>query len=208
MASLLTHINNTLALVGEQPLLNTVGNLGNLAKREFQSALITVVQETRHSSFLSLTDFAVTAANPLTPAFALPSRCTQVASVYYKDTLNPTYPVLTKLVPRRLEQLTQPGSIGYSIVGSSVHIGQAFVRPFTATLEAYTCPDTSALADGTEVGLPQEVALVVESVAASLLASSYIDDLAAQNTLRQRAQLDVENLRKRAGAMRAPISWR
>lgn len=208
MASLLSHINSTLALIGEQPLLNTTGNLGNLAKREFQSALIATVQETRHSSFLSLADFTVSAVSPLDPAFALPVRTLQVASVYYKDTLDPTYPVLTKLVPRRLEQLTRLSSIGYAVVGNSVHIGQAFVRPFTATLEAYTCQDTTALADAAEVGLPQEVSLVVEAVAAGLLAASYTDDLAAQNTLKQRAQLEVENLRKRAGALRAPISWR
>jgi hypothetical protein len=208
MATLLTHVNNTLAQIGEQPLLSTVGNLGTLVKRELQSALFTLVAETRHSSFLTLTDFTVTAPSPLTPSFALPLQTTQVKSVYYKDTLDPAFPVLTKLLPRELQQLTRLSSIGYAVVGSNVHIGQAFVRPFTATLEAYICPDLSLLADGAAVVLPAEVLNALEVVAASLVAVSYIDDLAAQRTLETRATVEVEQLRKRAGALRAPMSFK
>jgi hypothetical protein len=208
MAQLILHINDVAAQIGEQPLLSSVGNLGTLIKRELQSALFTVVSETRHSSFLSLTDFTVTAASPLLPSFALPARTMQVKSVYYKDTLAPALPVLTKLLPRELQELTRRSSIGYAVVGSNVHIGQAFTRPFTATLQAYICPDISTLTDTDNLVLPDEVLNVVELVAASLVAVSYIDDLAAQRALQTRATAEVEQLRKRAGALRAPISWK
>jgi hypothetical protein len=206
MASVLVHVNNVLAQIGEQPLTSTVGNLGNLVKRELQSALYSVVSQTRHTAFLSTTDFTVSAVSALTPSFALPTRTIQIKTLFYKDTSTPTLPRVVPILPRDLSVVSQPGSLGYAVVGSNVHVGQGFARPFTATLYAYTAPALPPL-DTDLLTLPDEILFALESVAAAAVASSYIDDLAQQRSLQTRAEQEVLQLRARAGSMRAPISW-
>jgi hypothetical protein len=206
MATLLEHVNNVLAQVGEQPLTSTVGNLGSLVKRELQVAVYAVVSQTRHSSFLGLTNFTVTAASALTASFIIPTRMTQVKAVFYRDVTTPTLPRLVKLLPRELAEVTQPNSIGYAIVGVNAHIGQKFKRPFEVTISGYVAP-LIPTNDGDAWLLPNDVLYVVEAVAAAQVASSYIDDLNAQRALQVRAEEEVSQLRIRSGAMRAPISW-
>lgn len=205
MATLLTHVNNTLALIGEQPLSSTVGNLGTLTKRCLQSALYTLVAETRHTGFLSQTQFTVSNADFTVAAFTLPSLCIQLKNIYWRSVYSTPYQII-KLLPSTYDKLDN--NWAYAIIGNQVFIGYKLTRPFTAILEAYTAPSIDGVADSFAVIVPQETEIALEAVAAGLLASSYIDDLATQASLQRRAQSEVEQLRKRAGSMRAPISWR
>ena len=205
MSTLLTHVNNTLALIGEQPLINTTGNLGDLTKRSLQSALYKVVAETRHTSFLSQQVFSVTNADYTVPAFVLPELCLQLKNIYWRSVYSTPYQIV-KLLPSTYDKLDRNWS--YCIVGSSVYVGYRLTRPFTAILEAYFAPSLSGAADNFNVSIPQETEIAVEATAAALLSTSYLDDLAAQSALQKRAENEVEQLRKRAGSMRAPISWR
>ncbi len=205
MATLLTHINNTLALIGEQPLINSTGNLGELTKRSIQSALYKVVAETRHTSFLSQQLFSVTNADYTVPAFSLPDRCIQLKNVYWRSAYSTPYQVV-KLLPSTYDKLDRNWS--YCIVGTAVYVGYRLTRPFTAILEAYFAPTITGAADNAVVVVPEETEIAIEATAAALLASSYLDDLAAQSSLQKRAENEVEQLRKRAGSLRAPISWR
>jgi hypothetical protein len=205
MSTLLTHVNNTLALIGEQPLSDTTGNLGTLAKRCLQSALYTLVAETRHTSFLSQTTFTVTNTDHTLPAFTLPALCIQLKSIYWRSDAPAPYRVI-KLYPASYDTLDRNWS--YCIVGSQVFVGYSMPRPFTAVLEAYVAPSLEGAVDSFAVVIPQETEIALEATAAALLGSSYLDDLAAQGSLQRRAEAEIAQLRKRAGAMRAPISWR
>lgn len=205
MATLLTHVNNTLALIGEQPLTSSVGNLGTLTKRCLQSAIYTVVAETRHTGFLSQTLFTVTNADFTVAAFTLPSLCIQLKNIYWRSVYSTPYQLI-KLMPSSFDNLDN--NWAYTIVGNQVYIGYRLPRPFTAILEAYLAPSIDGVADSFNLIVPQETEIAIEAVAAGLLASSYIDDLATQASLTRRAETEVMQLRKRAGSMRAPISWR
>jgi len=57
--TLLQLINNILRSIGEQPLTTSADNLGTLAKQAIQSAIFTVVSQTRHSSFMADANFNV-----------------------------------------------------------------------------------------------------------------------------------------------------
>jgi hypothetical protein len=204
VATLLTHINNTLRLIGEQPLLSSSGNLGDLTKQALDEALLTVVQETRHSSFVSLTSFVASNANYLQPAFALPGRCVQLLTLYYQ--VPDTSPQrLVKLVPGALETLAT--NHRFLVVGSQVYVGNVLERPCSLTLKALVAPALPTL-DTDNLAVESEVALVVEAVAAALLAYSYLDDGAQANTLERRAQEAVVRLRTRAGLTRDGVRFR
>jgi hypothetical protein len=198
VASLLTHINNTLRLVGEQPLLSSSGNLGDLCKQALDEALYVVAAEVRHTSFVQLTTFTVANTDYLQPAFTLPSRCVQVLALYYQ-TPNTTPTRLTKLKQAPLQTLLS--SYSYSIVGSQVFVGNVLTRPFDLRLKSVVAPALPAL-DTDLLTLDSEVVPVLETVAASLLSSSYLDDSAVTGTLTRRAQDSVARLRNRAGLTR------
>lgn len=208
MAALLTHVNNTLALIGEQPLINTTGNLGELAKRSLQSALYKLVAETKHSGFLTQTTTVVSTTDYLVPALALPARCIQLKNIYWRSTNSTNTPPLevVKLLPSTFDKLDR--NWAYCIVGNNVYIGHRMPRPFTAIVEAYIAPTLSGLTDAGVVVVPEETEIALEAVAAALLSSSYLDDLAAQSSLQKRAENELLQLRMRAGSLRAPISWR
>ena len=206
MAILLTHVNNCLRLVGEQPLANTNSNQGNLVKQLLESALYSVVSQTRHSSFLSMQTVAVTAADYLAPAFSLPVRCVQLKNLFLQQTTNSTPPIrLVKLTARSLETLYK--NYAYAVVGNSVYLGAVLVRPLNVTLEGYFAPAVLSLSDTDFLAIPDEAATCVEAVCAALLSTSYCDDFAQAAQLQKRADNEVTQLRARAGAMRAPISW-
>lgn len=136
MATLINHINSVLRLIGEQPLANSASNQGSLVKQMLESALITVVAQTRYSSFLSLQTLSVVAADYLTPAFALPARCIQVKNIWLRQPTSTTPAFkLVKLTPRSLESLYR--SFSYCVVGSNVYVGAALARPFDISLEGY-----------------------------------------------------------------------
>lgn len=204
MAALLTHVNNTLRLIGEQPLLNTTGTLGDLCKQALDEALLTVVQETRHSSFSSIASFTASNADYLQPAFVLPARVAQVDALFYQAP-NTTPTRLVKLKPGALETLAL--NYRFCIIGNSVYVGNVISRPADFRLVCWQAPALPSL-DTDVLALDTDVAPTVEAVAAATLASSYLDDLAQQNTLKTRAQELVQRLRLRAGATRDTIRYR
>lgn len=204
MATLLTHINNTLRIIGEQPLLSSVGNLGDITKQSLEEALLTLVQETRHSSFSSLQTFTATNADYLQPAFALPARCTQVDTLYYQvPDSNPQR--LIKLKPGALEGLYN--NYRFCIVGQQVYVGNVLKRPSTLLLKAWVAPALPAL-DTDLLTIESDLVPAFEAIAAATLATSYLDDLAQANTLTKRAQELTTRLRLRAGATRDTIRFR
>jgi hypothetical protein len=206
VATLLTHVNNTLRLIGEQPLANTASPQGSLAKQMLESALITTVAQTRYSSFLTLQTLTVSATDYLTAAFALPARCIQLKNIWLRQPTNSTPSFkLVKLTPRSLETLYK--SFAYCVVGSNVFIGSALARPFDVSLEGYFAPAVLTLVDSDTLAIPDEVVNCMEAVAAATLSVSYLDDFAQAAQLQKRAEAEILQLRQRAGAMRAPISW-
>lgn len=204
VALLLTHINNTLRLIGEQPLLNSTSTLGDLCKQALDEALLTVVQETRHSSFSLLLPQTATNADYLQPAFALPARVTQVDAIFYQAPLT-TPTRLVKLKPGALETLAL--NYRYCIIGNSVYIGNVISRPATLRLKCWQAPALPAL-DTDNLAIDSDVVPAFEATAAATLASSYLDDLSQANTLAERAQQLVARLRLRAGATRDTIRYR
>lgn len=204
MASLLTHLNNTLRLIGEQPLLNSNSTLGDLCKQALDEALITVVQETRHSSFSTLLSQTATNADYLLPAFVLPARVTQVDAIYYQAP-NTTPTRLVKLKPGALETLAL--NYRYCIVGNSVYIGNIISRPAQLRLKCWQAPVLPTL-DTDVLAIDSDVVPAFEAVAAATLATSYLDDLSQASTLAKRAQDLVARLRLRAGATRDTIRYR
>lgn len=206
MATLLTHVNNTLRLIGEQPLANTASSQGLLVKQMLESALLTTVAQTRYSSFLTIQTIAVSASDYLTPAFALPARCVQLKNIWLRQPTNSTPSFkLVKITPRSLETLYR--SFSYCIVGSNVFIGSALARPFDVSLEGYFAPAVLTLLDSDVLSVADEVVVCMEAVAAATLSVSYLDDFAQAAQLQKRAESEILQLRQRAGAMRAPISW-
>lgn len=204
MAQLLTHINNTLRLIGEQPLLNSSGTLGDLCKQALDEALLTVVQETRHSSFSTLLPQIATNTDYLQPAFVLPSRVTQVDAIYFQaPNTSPTR--LVKLKPGALETLAL--NYRYCIVGNSVYVGNVIARPAALRLKCWQAP-VLPTNDGDNLAIDSDVVPAFEATAAATLATSYLDDLSQANTLAERAQQLVARLRLRAGATRDTIRYR
>jgi hypothetical protein len=204
VATLINHVNNTLRLIGEQPLLNTVGTLGDLCKQALDEALITVVQETRHTSFSQLLSFSATNPDYLQPAFSLPSRLTQIDCLYFVAP-NSTPSRLVKLVPGALETLYN--NYRFCVVGQQVFVGNVLQRPASFRLKGWVAPVLPAL-DTDVLTIESDVAPVFEAVAAATLATSYLDDLSQQATLTKRAQELVQRLRTRAGATRDTIRFR
>lgn len=205
--TLLDLVNNVLRLIGEQPLINTQGNLGTLTKQALQSSVFTVVSQTRHSSFLLSEKFAVAETDRLLPAMALPARCIQISNLFYLVNKNTTEPYLFKLEPMRREQFRRRHS-GYAVVGSNVYLNLYAERPLTLELEYYKAPDIETLADTDVVDIALEVTKVIETTTAAALAVAYLDDLAQQNSFQKLSQFEVEQLRRRSGALRAPVAWR
>lgn len=204
MATLLTHVNNTLRLIGEQPLLNTTGNLGDLTKQALEEALYSVIQETRHSSFQQMLSFNVTQVDHLLPAFVLPTRVAQVQGVYLQYGTAPNLRLL-KLTPGSLETLST--NWRWCVVGSDVFVGASVNRPATLRLKALVVPPLPSVDSGV-LTIVDEAATVMEAVAAAVLASSYLDDLAVVSSLQNRAEQLVTRLRSRAGAFREQINFR
>lgn len=198
-------INNVLRLIGEQPLLTSDGNLGTLAKQSIQSAVYTVVSQTRHSSFMRDSTFNVTETNALNPAFTLPNRCMQISNVFYIDDAAAP-PSFLKLAPVRREQLSH--KLGYCVVGNNVHLAQQFLRPFDVVLEYYEAPLIEESTDDTQVNIALEVIKAIETTAAAWLSLSYLDDNAQQTKFEKLSQFEIEQLRRRSGVMRAPVSFR
>lgn len=202
---LLTLINNTLRMIGEQPLDTTVGNLGTLAKQAVQSSIYTVVSQTRHSSFQTSVSYTVTEGDYLLSSFSLPNRCMQISNLFYKNT--DTDPIsLHKLTPYRREQLAY--KVGYCVIGNSVFLGHELKRPFDVILEYYEAPTIETLADNDVVPIVEEVTKAVEITAAAWLSLAYLDDLQQQNSFTNLSQFEIDQLRKRSGVMRAPTAWR
>lgn len=192
-------------MIGEQPLDDTTGNLGTLARQAIQSATYTVVSQTRHSSFLTSTSFNVVQGDYLLSSFELPARCMQISNVFYRNNL--TDPVtLTKLQPRRREELAY--KIGYAIIGNSVFMGYELERPFDVVLEYYNAPNLESLGDADVVPVAEEVTKAIEITAAAWLSLAYLDDLAQQNSFEKLSQFEIDQLRKRSGVLRAPVAWR
>ena len=204
MAALLTHVNNTLRLIGEQPLLNTTSTLGDLTKQALDEALLTVVQETRHTSFNTLLSFSATNPDYLQPAFVLPSRVTQVDALYYQAP-NTTPTRLVKLKPGALETLFN--NYRFCLVGNSVYVGNVLARPTALRLKCWQAPALPSL-DTDVISVDSDVVPAWEATAAATLASSYLDDMSQQSTLAKRAQDLVSRLRLRAGATRDTIRYR
>jgi hypothetical protein len=206
VATLLTHVNNVLRLIGEQPLANTASPQGSLARQMLESALISTVAQTRFTAFNTLQTFTVVATDYLTPALALPARCIQVQNVWWRRGTNSTPAFkLVKLTPRSLESLYQ--GLNYAIQGNSIYIGSLLTRPFDITLEGYFAPVVLTLLDSDNLAVSDEVVNCMEAVAAATLSVSYLDDFAQAAQLQKRAESEILQLRQRAGAMRAPISW-
>jgi hypothetical protein len=205
MATVLQLVNNSLRQIGEQPLVDTTGNLGALARQGLETALYTVVAETRHSIFLQKSEFTVTNADYEVSAFGLPDRCVQVKDVFFKYTgTSPN--ALQKLYPRSYDSLYN--GHGYNIVGKYVYLGANLPRPFTSVLMFYQAPTVEGLVDAANIDLPVEVQNVVEAQVAAFLGASYLDDLAQHSQLVKKAEALTKTLRARAGSMRAPITWR
>lgn len=204
MALLLQHLNSTLRLIGEQPLLNSTSTLGDLCKQALDEALLTVVQETRHSSFSVLLSQTATNADYLQPAFVLPSRVTQVDAIFYQAP-NTTPTRLVKLKPGALETLAL--NYRYCIIGNSVYVGNIIARPAQLRLKCWQAPSLPTN-DGDTLVIDSDVVPAFEAVAAATLATSYLDDLSQASTLAKRAQDLVARLRLRAGATRDTIRYR
>ena len=203
--TLLQLINNILRMIGEQPLTSSDGNLGTLAKQSIQSALFTVVSQTRHSSFMKSTSFNVTETDAQLPAFALPSQCMQISNLFYIDENN-TPTVYSKLSAIRREQLHY--KLGYCVVGTNVLLSHSFTRPFNVALEYYEAPVIEEEADNFNVDIAIEVLKAVETTAAAWLSLSYLDDSAQQTKFEKLSQFEIQQLRSRSGVMRAPTSMR
>jgi len=204
VALLLQHLNNTLRLIGEQPLLNSTSTLGDLTKQALDEALLTVVQETRHSSFSTLIAATATNVDYLQPAFALPARVTQVDAVFYQAPLT-TPTRLVKLKPGTLETLAL--NYRYCIIGNSVYVGNVISRPASFRLKCWQAPALPTL-DTDNLPLDSDVVPAFEATAAATLATSYLDDLSQAATLAKRAQDLVARLRLRAGATRDTLRYR
>lgn len=203
--TLLQLINNILRLIGEQPLTSSDGNLGTLAKQSIQSALFTVVSQTRHSSFVKSTVFNVTETDAQLPAFAIPAQCMQISNVFYIDNSN-TPSAYLKLTAIRREQLHY--KLGYCVLGTDVLLSHSFVRPLDIALEYYEAPVIEAEADTYTITIAREVVKAIETTAAAWLSLSYLDDSAQQSKFEKLSQFELDQLRRRSGVMRAPTSMR
>jgi hypothetical protein len=192
-------------MIGEQPLDDTTGNLGTLARQAIQSATYTVVSQTRHSSFLTSLAFNVVEGDYLLSSFSLPERCMQISNLFYRNST--TDPVsLVKLQPRRRDELAY--RIGYCIIGTDVFMGHELERPFDVILEYYAAPNLEDLTDAATIPIVQEVTKAIEITAAAWLSLAYLDDLAQQNSFEKLSQFEIDQLRKRSGVLRAPTAWR
>ena len=203
--TLLQLINNILRSIGEQPLQNSDGNLGTLAKQAIQSAIFTVVSQTRHSSFMVDLTTNVIEENSLLPAFSLPSECIQISNLFYVDTTNEPA-ALVKLPVLRREQLTYKQ--GYCIAGTNVYLSHLYKRPFITILEYYKAPLVEGEADNYNITIAPEVLKAIETTAAAWLSLSYLDDMNQQSKFEKLSQFEIEQLRRRSGVMRAPVSFR
>jgi len=87
-------------------------------------------------------------------------------------------------------------------------LSHLYVRPFNVVLEYYKAPLVEDEADTFNVDIAPEVVKSIESTAAAWLSLAYLDDLNQQSKFEKLSQFEIEQLRRRSGVMRAPVSFR
>lgn len=192
--------NYALSLIGESPLINTTtSSLGTLVKDALQTAINTVVQDTRASVFETTTVTAVTNPDYLVPAVTFSSQLIQLYTVFLLvDNADGDIPFGLKDYP--LETIRRYP--GYCVEGNSLYLSPTIARPCDIRTRQLVVPLLPAL-DATDSGLPELCIPAVAHTAAGILALSYLDDpgqAAAQQNL---ADIMKDKLRSQFGATRA-----
>jgi len=164
--------NYVLSLIGEQPLLSSAGNLGQLVRNSLYTSTLAVVQSSRASFFEQFVTGTATNDDYLVPAMVVPTDVIQVLDVLYADPY-------VNLVPLSRQELVNFNrsypDYTYDIVGSNLYISPRIPRPANIRLRALVVPSIPT-ADDTLVSIPKPALPAVAHGAASILCLSYVDD--------------------------------
>lgn len=194
-------INSVLQLVGENQLLDSSGNLGQLVADTINTAIVNIAGETRANVFEQVLAQNVTSPDYLVSALTLPANTLQVYSVLLR--ISTGLSSGDKLIPLEYLPLESiPIEPSYSVVGSELFVSPMIARPFT--LRVHVIASTSLpSSDSADSGLPDVVIPVVQHAAAAILALSYLDDSNQAAVHRNIAEQLSEKLRKQYGSNRA-----
>lgn len=194
-------VNSVLALVGENQLLSTTGNLGTLVVDTINTSIANIVQETRSQVFESTLAANVTSPDYLTSALTLPDNTAQVYSVLLRvSTGLASGDKLFSLDYLPLEDT--PTEPSYSVVGKQLFVSPMVARPFTLRVHTLTIP-VLPINDGDDSGLPDIVIPAVQHAAAAILALSYLDDANQASLHRNVAEQLIAKLKQQYGNNRA-----
>lgn len=194
-------INSVLQLVGENQLLDSTGNLGQLVADTINTAIVNIAGETRANVFEQVLAQNVTASDYLTSALTLPANTLQVYSVLLR--ISTGLAAGDQLIPLEYLPLESiPLEPSYSVVGSEVFVSPMIARPFTLRVHVIAASSLPT-SDSADSGLPDVVIPVIQHAAASILALSYLDDPNQAAVHRNIAEQLTEKLRKQYGNNRA-----
>lgn len=170
-SSTLDFVNYVLSLIGEQPLLSTAGNLGQLVRNSIYSSTLSIVQATRASFFEQFITGTTTNLDPLVPALVLPEETVQVLEVAIVDASG-DFITIHRL---ELSQMSYYPAYTYDIIGSNLYLSKSVDRPAQVKVRALVLP-TLPTADDAPVSIPKPLQPAIAHSAASILCLSYIDD--------------------------------
>lgn len=167
----LEFVNYVLSLIGEQPLLSTAGNLGQLVRNAIYSSTLSIVQTTRASFFEQFITGTATNVDYLVPALVLPEETIQVLEVAIVDISGD---VITLQQLPHSQMLYYP-AYTYDIVGNKLYLSKTVDRPINIRVRALVLP-TVPTADDAPVGIPKPIQPAIAHGAASILCLTYVDD--------------------------------
>lgn len=193
--SVLEFINYVLSLIGEQSMLSSAGNLGQLTRNCIYSSTLAVVQSTRATFFEQLITGTATNVDYKVPALVLPTEVAQVQDVSIDD----GFGNLSPLHRQEFALLNSSFPLGtYEIIGSNVYLNANIPRPIDVLVRALVIP-TLPVSDSATFSLPKPVQPAVAHLAASILCLSYVDDANAAAQHKRMADEMILMLRQQFG---------
>lgn len=200
----LDYCNEVLRLCGEQPLLSTTGNLGALVRSAINTSLLMVAQETRASVFETLVTMTATNDDYMVSAGTLPESVIQVYDVWLENTSTAQ---LIKLERQSLQYLggTMP-YYSYEVIGNQLFLNRSIVRPANVKLKCLSVP-WLPLADDALVTIPDVMLPAIRHGAASIVLTTYVDDLNAASVHQRMSETMIAALRNQYGVTRGRGSF-
>jgi hypothetical protein len=190
-------INNVCSLIGERPIASSTGSLGTIVRSAINTAIQTVADETRASSFEKLITFTATNNDYLVPIGVIPSSVSRIREVSIRtDAPNQ---LVVRLESQSLSLL--PYYYSYTVIGDNLYLSPSIARPVVVYALSTDVPTLPS--DDTVLPFSNSLLPAISHSAAAILCISYLDDANAAS-LQQRLASDlITRARNNKGVGRA-----